>query len=1021
MWFLQRLRATFRTLSTSSHFHNEVRVRFAPSPTGHLHLGGLRTALYNYIFAKAHGGRFILRIEDTDQTRLVPGAEEQLQAMLQWSGLCADEGPNQGGDFGPYKQSERLNLYQSHIETLVKSGAAYHCFCSEQRLELLRKEALRNRQVPRYDNRCRHLTSHQVQDHRHSGKPSVIRFKLDVETDLFEDLVYGRTQHDTHLIEGDPVLIKSDGFPTYHFANVVDDHLMGISHVLRGMEWLTSTPKHLSLYKALGWSPPKFAHLPLLLNRDGSKLSKRQGDIYVQHFKDAGFLPEALVNFITFCGSGFQENREMRNMQQLIQQTRLVPGAEEQLQTMLQWSGIHVCADEGPNQGGDFGPYKQSERLNLYKSHIETLVKSGAAYHCFCSEQRLELLCKEALRNRQVPRYDNRCRHLTSHQLDVETDLFENLVYGRTQHDTHLIEGDPVLIKSDGFPTYHFANVVDDHLMGIRNVLRGMEWLTSTPKHLSLYKALGWSPPKFAHLPLLLNRDGSKLSKRQGDIYVQHFKDAGFLPEALVNFITFCGSGFQENREMRNMQQLIQQTRLVPGAEEQLQTMLQWSGIHVCADEGPNQGGDFGPYKQSERLNLYKSHIETLVKSGAAYHCFCSEQRLELLRKESLRNRQVPRYDNRCRHLTSHQVQDHRHSGKLSVIRFKLDVETDLFEDPVYGRTQHDTHLIEGDPVLIKSDGFPTYHFANVVDDHLMGISHVLRGMEWLTSTPKHLSLYKALGWSPPKFAHLPLLLNRDGSKLSKRQGDIYVQHFKDAGFLPEALVNFITFCGSGFQENREMRNMQQLIQQFSLSQVSTHSAVLDMDLLPDVNRSHMIHLLTNQKGRCRLISELRDKLAMLKTEREDGSRGETMELTDEYLLRVLEARKNHISRIYDLCQPDYSYLWLRPDGRREDFIAVSENAEIILKKVCQEIEGLPDSVYEDVKELSAQLRRSSDRLQGVPYAVYMKVLRLALSNLKRGASVAEMMSVLGKSEVVQRLNASVQSVVQDATGSVSR
>ncbi len=206
MRFLQRLVVTtFRTLSTSSHLHNEVRVRFAPSPTGHLHLGGLRTALYNYIFAKAHGGRFILRIEDTDQTRLVPGAEELLQAMLQWTGIYADEGPIQGGNSGPYKQSERLNLYKCHIETLIQSGAAYHCFCSEQRLELLRKEALRNRQIPRYDNRCRHLTPHQAQDHLHSGKPSIIRLKLDIETDLFEDLVYGRTQHDAHLIEGDPV------------------------------------------------------------------------------------------------------------------------------------------------------------------------------------------------------------------------------------------------------------------------------------------------------------------------------------------------------------------------------------------------------------------------------------------------------------------------------------------------------------------------------------------------------------------------------------------------------------------------------------------------------------------------------------------------------------------------------------------------------------------------------------------------------------------------------------------------
>ncbi|XP_038070784.1 probable glutamate--tRNA ligase, mitochondrial [Patiria miniata] len=456
------------------------------------------------------------------------------------------------------------------------------------------------------------------------------------------------------------------------------------------------------------------------------------------------------------------------------------------------------------------------------------------------------------------------------------------------------------------------------------------------------------------------------------------------------------------------------QTRLVPGAEDHLQEMLAWSGVNP--DEGPVQGGSFGPYKQSERLHIYKEHMETLVKTGAAYHCFCTEQRLELLRKEAMRNRQVPRYDNRCRHLSHHQVQDHLRSGKPSVLRLKLEPNIESFEDLVYGKTSHDVGVIEGDPVLIKSDGFPTYHFANVVDDHLMGITHVLRGMEWLTSTPKHLYLYKAFAWSPPKFAHLPLLLNRDGSKLSKRQGDIFVQHFKDAGFLPEAVVNFITFCGSGFEENKTIRSMQQLIQEFSLHRVSTHSAVLEMRLLPEVNRGHIIRLLTHTEGRHRLVALLRQQVAELLTRSEGNNKMEN--LTDEYLLRVLEARKHHIDKIQDLCQPDYIYLWIPPRLSKGELMSVSSQAELVLDRACKEIDSLQEKVLSEVTDLSPKLRQCSESLAGIPYSIFMRVLRIALSNVKKGASVAEMMSVLGKTETLHRLHAAHEIVRQNETHS---
>ncbi|XP_026982442.1 nondiscriminating glutamyl-tRNA synthetase EARS2, mitochondrial isoform X2 [Sagmatias obliquidens] len=309
-----------REASLGTHAGPAVRVRFAPSPTGFLHLGGLRTALYNYVFAKKHGGSFILRLEDTDQTRLVPGAAENIEDMLEWAGIPPDESPRRGGPAGPYLQSQRLALYAQATEALLKSGAAYPCFCSPQRLELLKREALRNHQTPRYDNRCRSLSEAQVAQKLAKDPKPPIRFHLEGEAPAFQDLVYGWNRHEVASVEGDPVILKSDGFPTYHLACVVDDHHMGISHVLRGSEWLVSTSKHLLLYQALGWQPPHFAHLPLLLNRDGSKLSKRQGDIFLEHFAAAGFLPDALLDIITSCGSGFAENQMGKTLPELITQ-----------------------------------------------------------------------------------------------------------------------------------------------------------------------------------------------------------------------------------------------------------------------------------------------------------------------------------------------------------------------------------------------------------------------------------------------------------------------------------------------------------------------------------------------------------------------------------------------------------------------------------------------------------------------------------------------------------------------------
>lgn len=294
-----------------------VRVRFAPSPTGHLHVGGLRTALYNFLFARKYGGTFILRIEDTDRARYVEGAVENLINTLSWAGLKYDEGPGIGGDFGPYVQSERTDIYRSCAANLIEKEAAYRCFCSPERLEQMRHELERKKLTPKYDRTCLRLSEKEIQENLASRKPFVVRMKIpDAGSIRFSDIIRGDVEFSAEQID-DQVLLKSDGYPTYHLANVVDDHLMKISHVIRGEEWLSSTPKHVLLYQFFGWELPKFAHLPLLLNPDRSKLSKRQGDVAVEDYRKSGYLPEALVNFIALLGWSPGDDREIFSLEEL--------------------------------------------------------------------------------------------------------------------------------------------------------------------------------------------------------------------------------------------------------------------------------------------------------------------------------------------------------------------------------------------------------------------------------------------------------------------------------------------------------------------------------------------------------------------------------------------------------------------------------------------------------------------------------------------------------------------------------
>jgi len=311
--------------------NSKIRTRFAPSPTGFVHIGNFRTALFSHLWAKHNGGTSVLRIEDTDQNRKVEGAIEYLLRVMKQMDIEFDEGfylktdgkIGERGNFGPYLQSQRLNLYQQYADQLLKQGQAYYCFCSEQRLEDLRKEQTALKKPPMYDRHCKNLSADEIKkqldEFKASGKNPVIRFFIPEGQTVVHDLIYGDITYENKILD-DQVIIKSDGFPTYHLAVVVDDHLMQISHVIRGEEWIPSTPKHLLIYKALGWEPTQFAHLPLILNPDKSKLSKRQGDVATEDYLKKGYLPEVLINFVAMLGWNPKTEQEIFSFDDLVKQ-----------------------------------------------------------------------------------------------------------------------------------------------------------------------------------------------------------------------------------------------------------------------------------------------------------------------------------------------------------------------------------------------------------------------------------------------------------------------------------------------------------------------------------------------------------------------------------------------------------------------------------------------------------------------------------------------------------------------------
>jgi glutamyl-tRNA synthetase len=354
----------------------KVRTRFAPSPTGYLHIGGLRTALYAWLYARKNKGEFILRIEDTDQQRLVPGACEVIYSTLKETGLNYDEGPDVGGNFGPYIQSERGEIYREYAHKLVESGAAYYCFCAKERLDVLRGDCGQSGRVFKYDKHCLLLSREEIKAKLNAGMPCVVRQNIPAEGETtYTDAIFGEITVPNSDME-DNILLKSDGLPTYNLANVVDDHLMSITHVIRGIEYLSSTPKYNLLYKAFGWEIPQYIHLPPVMRDGQHKLSKRHGDASFEDFMAKGYLKEAIVNYIALLGWSPPDNREIFTLEELAEVFGL-PGISRSPaifdEGKLRWmNGEYIRAMSVEEFAGIARPY-MARAINVDKFDIQLI------------------------------------------------------------------------------------------------------------------------------------------------------------------------------------------------------------------------------------------------------------------------------------------------------------------------------------------------------------------------------------------------------------------------------------------------------------------------------------------------------------------------------------------------------------------------------------------------------------------------------------------------------------------------
>jgi len=386
---------------------DSVRVRFAPSPTGFLHVGGLRTALYNFLFARKHDGDVVLRFEDTDRSRYVPEAEDDIVEVLRWTGLQYDEGPGNDGEYAPYRQSERADLYRTYAEELVEAGRAYYAFDTEEELDVLRSKASGDEDVA-YDLSTRHdmrnsltLSDDEVERLLEEDHDHVIRLKVPRQDVIqFEDVVRGPVSFDAEQVD-DQVLLKSDGMPTYHLANIVDDHLMEISHVIRGEEWLSSTPKHVLMYDALGWEPPTFAHLPLILSPKGGKLSKRDANelgipVYVKDYREHGYEPEGLLNYLALLGWSPGTEDELFRFDDLVEAFSLEDVGTSGVQfdlDKLRWMNEHYVRDLSVDA--------LVERVRPYVEEEEYEVSDGRLYDiCDLLQKRVQVVPEVVTENR---------------------------------------------------------------------------------------------------------------------------------------------------------------------------------------------------------------------------------------------------------------------------------------------------------------------------------------------------------------------------------------------------------------------------------------------------------------------------------------------------------------------------------------------------------------------------------------------------------------------------------------------
>ncbi|MBW6440540.1 glutamate--tRNA ligase [Patescibacteria group bacterium] len=462
----------------------KIRVRFAPSPTGYLHVGSLRTVLYDYLFAKHNGGDFILRIEDTDKARYVEGSIENLVKILDFMGLEYSEGvfvnqdnkTFQKGDFGPYIQSLRLDIYQKYVDELIKNDYAYYCFCSQERLGKMRKNQRLQKLAPMYDRKCRGLSKDEVQKLLEEKTPYVVRLKVPRKgVTEFEDLIYGKIKIENKTID-DQVLMKSDGFPTYHLASVVDDHLMEISHVTRAEEWLPSTPKHILLYKAFGWEIPQFAHFTLLLNPDKSKLSKRQGDVKVEDYLKKGYLKEALLNFVLLLGWNPKTEEEVFSLSEMIARFDLSgvnkTGAIFNTEKLDWLNGVYI---------------RKMDLSELTKLCVPYLIEAelleevgGSKYQVLSTGEEVDfeylkkIVALEQERMKKLSEIGESVKFIFSEKLDYEKELliWKKMTAGDAKNNLQLIFNELSSIEEKDFQSNKLQEILD-RLVEKNNLKRG--------------------------------------------------------------------------------------------------------------------------------------------------------------------------------------------------------------------------------------------------------------------------------------------------------------------------------------------------------------------------------------------------------------------------------------------------------------------------------------------------------------------------------------------------------------------